>query len=781
MLNFLRKHQRIFFIVITVTIVISFSFFGTYSTFTNRDLPPDKEIVKGVAGSPIMQQELAQLCRLIESSPFDGGRSPNFLNDGVIERDFLASGLGVMLAKRYFDDLKSDLDVRVKKIHQYRTYVHPHARQINVESIWARFSPQFCEHFYALKLKSEQTTYETLTLMTQVYLDQLRMPPEQVKQVLAWQQNQQGIEADPMLAHADFSLYGFKSLEEWFGSRFISLIGQFIINSSQLAESLGYEVKTEEVRGDLFQHLYQAYRQSDSQGKLSAEEADQYFQMKMRSLGLDEPSLIGAWKKVMLFRRLFDDASGSVLVDRLSYQQFDQFAKENVRVQLYQLPTALQLTDFRSMLKFQVYLEAVAADASRLRSDLRLPRQFASLEQIEKKAPQLVERQFELEWSSVSREELARQISVKETGEWESQDAHWDLLKKNFSEVALIKANTQDERLFALDKLESKLKLAIDQFARSKMVEEQPAKIQLALGKAMPKTSTVSLRMKGGKFPFPGIGEGDELIALLHQAALKGEKPISANQRLSYYSPDGEHYYQIAILSRDEAKKILTFEEALKDGTLDQLLDQRLEDAYADVRKKESRLFQQTNGQWKPFKEVKEQIGKSLYADLLKAIEENYREEFGVLPGKAGEMPLVFYSNARLLPLMKEIQRQLQKNSEDTAGIKQDSTDASLATQWLIEKTETIMERATSVPFSKDDLFALGPQEWSPVKIGERGALAFFYVKEKGISAQAPIDSVEQGHQILAFDAKRDMMLQLLQKIDEKKSINLSYARNDER
>ena len=781
MLNFLRKHQRIFFIVITVTIVISFSFFGTYSTFNNRESAPDREIVKSVSGSPIMHQELSALCRLIESSPFDGGRSPNFLNDGVIERDFLASGLGIMLAKRYYGDLKEDLDERVKKIHQYRPYVHPNASQISAESVWARFSPQFFENYHALKLKSEQTTQETLTLMTQVYLDQLRMPSDQVKQVLMWQQNQQGVEADPVLAHADFSLFGFKSLEEWFGGKFISLVGQFIINSAGLAESLGYEVKTEEVRSDLYQHIYQAYRQSNSQGKLSAEEADQYFQMKMRSLGLDETTLIGAWKKVMLFRRLFDDASGSVLVDRLAYQQFDQFAKENVHIRLYQLPTALQLPDFRSMLKFQVYLEAIAADATRLRSDLRLPKQFASLDQVEKKAPQLVERQFELEWSSINKEELARQISVRETGEWESEDAHWELLKKNFSEVALIKASTKDDRLVALDKLESKIRLQIDQFARSKMVEEQPAKIQLALAKVMPKTSNVGLRMKGGNFPFPGIGEGVELIALLHKAALKGEQPNNANQRLNFYSPDGEHYYQIVVLSRDDSKKILTFEEALNDGTLDQLLDQRLEDAYVDVRKKESRPFQQTNGQWKPFKEVKDQVGKALYSDLLKTIEENYREEFGVLPGKAGELPLAFYSNARLLPLMKEIKHQLQKNTEDSAWIKQDSTKTSIATQWLIEKTESIMERATSVPFSKDDLFALGPQEWSPVKIGEKGALAFYFVKEKGISSQAPIDSVEQGHQILAFDAKRDLMLQLLQKIDDKKAINLTYAKNEER
>ncbi len=35
MLAFFRKYQRYFFLVITIVIVISFSFFGTYSTLMN--------------------------------------------------------------------------------------------------------------------------------------------------------------------------------------------------------------------------------------------------------------------------------------------------------------------------------------------------------------------------------------------------------------------------------------------------------------------------------------------------------------------------------------------------------------------------------------------------------------------------------------------------------------------------------------------------------------------------------------------------------------------------
>ena len=82
---------------------------------------------------------------------------------------------------------------------------------------------------------------------------------------------------------------------------------------------------------------------------------------------------------------------------------------------------------------------------------------------------------------------------------------------------------------------------------------------------------------------------------------------------------------------------------------------------------------------------------------------------FGVLPGKAGDLPLIFYSNARLLPYMSEAQSRLQANPEDTAWVKKASDPVSLSTQWLLEKTEQVMERCAQVAFSKNEMFTLSP------------------------------------------------------------------------
>ncbi len=788
MLNFLRKHQRIFFIFITATIAISFCFFGTYSTFNRPQEIPDREVIRGAAGTPIMQQELAGLCRLIESSPLERtskerGAMPNFLNDGVIEKDFLASGLAVMLSRGYFDEIRPDLDERIKKIHRYRPYVHPSSSQISAEKAWGRFAPPYLEHFRMLKEKSHQPTSETLALMSQLYLDQANLPPDILKQILEMQQNQLSVPPDPLLAQSDLALFGFKSLEDWFGPRFVSLIGLFIMNAAQIAEANGYDVKAEEIRSDLFQNIYSGYGQFSQKGSLKAEEANQYYQMKMRSLGMDETMLLSTWKKVMLFRRLFDDGSSSILMDPLAFQQFDAYAKENARISLYQLPSSLELGDFRSMLKFQVYLETIAADPSHLRTDLLIPTEFASLEQIEKRAPELVERSVEIEWSEVSKDNLSQSISVKETWGWESSGEHWEKLKSHFPELASIKASSEEERMAALEKLDQKLRLKIDQFARAQMIDAQSGKIQLALEAVPVKAATVSLKMKGTVFPLTGLKDGSELAHLLGSATLKGEPENTSNKLLSCYSPDKEHYYRIQVLSRDGDKKILTFAQASKDGTLDTLLDKRLEQFYPDARKRHSHAFQQEDGHYKSFKDTKDLVGKYAFADLLRNIEDNYRAQFGSLPGEGGNLPLIFYSNARLATYMNEVQHRLKSNPEDLSWIRtNDPADSiGLSSQWKLEKTDKTVERQTDLPFSKDEMFALAPQEWSPVKMGERGALAFYYVHEKGHSTAMPLESVEMGHQILSFDAKRDMMLGILHKIREQKSIDLSKVIAEER
>ncbi len=694
MLQFFRKYQKGFFIAVTAAVVISFCFFGTYGNMGEHERPKDVEVLVGVAGKPIMQQELNSLMRLLATSSYDSLREerngmPNFLNDGVIEKEFLSTGLGVLMAKRYFEDLKPEMETRLQKVKSYRAYVHPHTPQISAEALWARFSPQFLQRYKLLKTKSNEANIDSFAAMSQLYLDQLMLPSDTIKQVLGMQQNQMGITPDPLLVHADLSLFGFKTLSDWFGEGFVKLCAQTVLNMAQMAEVRGYDVSREDVRNALFENIYTGYQQAVRQGNLEAEQANNYYQMAMHGMGMDEPMLLNAWRKVMLCRLMLSDAGGSVLLDPLAFRQFESYAKESAIVDFYELPQELRFLDFRSMLKFQTYIEAVALSPEQVRNDLSLPFQFASVEAIEKRAPELVERMYSLEWTTVNLDEIAGSISLKETWEWESQEANWEILKKNFSELVPFSVKSAQERIDALARLDKKVRGKIDHFARVKMIESDRKRIDAALQVAPLVSREVGVRSKGGAFIFDGVKDRSELIALMEKAALQGAAPNAESQKLQNYSADGKNYYRIAVVKRDASKSVLSFAAALREGTLDSVLDARLEAGYPDARKKSPQLFMHANGQVKPFHEARDAIGKIAFADLLKKIEEKYRAYYGFLPGVEGDLPLHFYSNARLLTHTAKAREHLASGGRDPKWLKREaSVGHNLDEQWSLSLQE---------------------------------------------------------------------------------------------
>src|SRR6185503_11245426 len=104
MMDFLKKHQRKIFIVITVMTIASFLFFGTFSTFIDApEALPNRVVVKGVNGKALMKRELDTLSQLLSTSSFliGGGGLPNLLNDGVVEKQFLSNGMSSILSEHY--------------------------------------------------------------------------------------------------------------------------------------------------------------------------------------------------------------------------------------------------------------------------------------------------------------------------------------------------------------------------------------------------------------------------------------------------------------------------------------------------------------------------------------------------------------------------------------------------------------------------------------------------------------------------------------------------------
>ena len=781
MLTFLRKHQRIFFIFITVVIVLSFSFFGTFSAFSQKEAIPDKVLGKAVDGSAITKRGVDGMIRLFsfaveDRSSWQKGGMPNLFNDAVLQKELFITGMGSMLAERYFDQIKPDLEERLKKVKNFRPYVHPQSNFISAESVWQRIFPVMGQDFAAIKLQSDVCTPETFALLSKLYLDQLYFPPDLLKKFLVNMENQNSnIAPDPALFHHELNLFGFQSLEDWFGPKYVELCAQFFLNVAAIAEQKGYSVSKAEARADLFHNVYNGMKAISQDGKISSKELDHYYRSEMQSIGLDEDTTLQLWGKVMLFRRLFQDVGNSVFLDPLAYQQFQTFTKECATVDLYELPEALRFRSFRNMLQFQVYLDALSSVGKQRQTLLSLPSALFSIDEIERRAPEFVESRFEIELAETSKDDLAQQVTLKQTWEWQLDEQNWEVLWREFPVLAPKKVATREEKLAVLDKLDSKMRLKIDEFSRRKIADVHPEWIEQQLAIVQPRTMEISLRSKGGRLPLQGISDGRAFLTLLQKAPLKEEAQESNpyQQQLNQFTGDGNHYYRIQLIKRGPQHHVMTFQEALADGTLDSVLDKRLEDAYVDVRRKEPTIFQNGDGSWKSFAQVKDLIGRYAFSDLIRSIEESVKTNGGSVPKQPS---LEFYADRRFLSYMRQAKEALELNPEngDWVLAESDAANMSLEKQWRLLKTHRSIERGSSMGFSKEELFKLPMSGWSSVQVGKAGELAFFQLLGRGKGEEMVAKEVNQGHEMLSLDARRCLMAQVLNTISEKKGIALS-------
>lgn len=467
MLEFFRKYQRYLFFVITVMVITSFIFFGAFSTFGGDEERPDKQIGKTIDGKPMMLLEVQKLSRFLASDREDsglGGRaSPNFCNDGVIRYDFLRDGLADPIVFEYFDLLKGDFELRLEKAKRFQPYAHPEAPFLSAKGVWDHFAPDLNLEIEALQ-KESTVSFDTFSHLQKLYLYQCRLHPEMLRQILIYQHRQYPwLKPDQRLSHEDLALFGYHSAADWFGHHFVDLIAEFILNAAAAAVEKGYQVSLQEAKGELIHNFQETVEKSKSKTPIS-------FQAHLHMIGFDERSAAELWRKVILFRKYFQDVGDASFVDKLPYKGFAGYANETALVQSYRWP--IQLKSAEDLAQLQFYMRAISEDKG-------LPQTILSLEEIEKKTPQLIQKTVRAQVAEITKKQVALRASVKEVWDFELQDANWELLRKEFS---LPQKETREERFQALEK--SSKRAEIDAWAREKLVDENPGWIEEALAAA---------------------------------------------------------------------------------------------------------------------------------------------------------------------------------------------------------------------------------------------------------------------------------------------------------
>ena len=748
MLEFFRKYQRFFFLVVTTIIILSFTFFGTFSTFTNDVEIKDRSIGKAIDGSDLLLFEQQKLSRFLSMDVFDTpsvGNGPNFLNDGVIRKDLIAVGLADLLVQSYFEPLKEELAVRLAQAKRFTPYSHPKAPFISVQSVWDQFNPEMGEELAALKAEVEVSPM-AFSRLAKLYLQQGRIPPELMRRILLYQMNQYSwVPMDPEIQYGDLSLFGYHSVKDWFGGQFVDLSAQFIHNCSIAAKEMGFHVSPEEAKANLLINFEQAM-----DGLKQHKREPITFAHQLRLLGMSEKEAVAIWQEVLLFRKYFDGIGDSVLIDQLPFKELSAFAKETAVTRVYTLPDSLVLRTADDLFELQYYLEAVGVPE---KETLALPTAYRSLDEIEKRAPELVETQFKAQVRQVSKQEISLKASLKETVQWELD--HWDLLSKKFPTLSKTSSD-REARFIALDRIGPLERVEIDSWARLQLVEEHPEWVAVAFQTAPAKEQTLSLSSNRINLKF--IQDVAKFERSLNLAA---EGDVEAQKLLSSYSDDPSVIYSFEEIQKISSRQVRTLSSVKKDGTLREITERHLEQSYPKIRGKNPTQFQTEGGDWRPFSEVKEAVGKELYATIFKAIDAKE---------KTDKKPINFYVSHRLAETMRHAAREIQQTQMDPKGLE----------QFKIVTQEKKLQRTAQENWMNNEAFMLIPNQWSPVHVPDNGHIIFFYLQERIFQQEPILSQLEAGRETLSRETKKALTKRMLNRIRNKNAVTLPMQKEDD-
>ncbi len=729
MLEFLRKFQKAFFLVVTVILIISVFFFGIFSALSPGAEPEDRSIGKAVDGSEIRSLAMGRLVRFISSDAQEGTPGANLLNDGVIRKDFLETGLGSLIASSYFEELKEDLQSRLSHAKRYRPYAHPEAPFLSVQAIWDQFRPDLSRALASLKGQLEVSS-DTFDHLMNLYLEQKKLSPEVVRRILMYQMGQySSIRPDLAVQHEDFSLFGYHNLREWFGDMWIEKTAEFIWNAAITAQEKGFSVTAQEAKADLLFHIEQI-RQKYPQAEISLHD-------QAGRLGMTEKETLDTWQKVMLFRRYLNSVGEAVLLDHLLSKDLGDYAQQTVVADVYSLPDSLVLNTAEDLFSLQYYLDTVAIPE---KDKLSLPTSLKPSQEVLKKAPQFVETVYAADVARISRGELALRVSLKQLLEW--QFAHWDLLSAQFPALPA-GAASRSERAMALEKLNLPLRSQVDDWARFQLIDNHPEWVEEAFQTARFAQQTLSF--SAGRVDAHYVRDPEEFEQMLELASLGEEKAL---QYLSSYKDGNSAFYRIMNVKKIADRQIRTFVSMKQDGTLKKVLERYLEQQYPKIREQRRSEFVLKSDEWKPFSEVKEQVGWAVYAEVCRAIE---------IKEKLDKPSKDQYIRCRLAYPVRSALKAISQNSSQPVVLP----------EFQLVRQEKKLERSLEPDWVHSEAFSLQPREWSSIHTSENGQMSFLYVKEKVLPSEPNLNPLAAGKMMLSNEAMHRLAKRMIHRMQE--------------
>ncbi|MGE3954232.1 MAG: SurA N-terminal domain-containing protein [Parachlamydiales bacterium] len=726
MLSFMRRNQRLFFVIVTAVIIVSFSFFGTYQSFLQGGQRGEAAFT-AINGKKISQRELSQMALFLSTEADTPGGNP--LNDGVVSRHLFESGLALLLAGRFQEPIEGELLNKATVESRFFPYRHPYAPMLGAEWIWSSFAPDIKEGLEALKanLPFEERFAKKIAL----YLAERDFPQSSLKQMIRFQEGQaQGLPSDGDLAARDLSLYGYHTLQDWFGPTFMNLTAEVITQGSIIAEERGYTVSKREAFADL---IHNAEVAASRYPTLYAGSSKGTLEGILRRMGMTPNEATALWQRVLLFRRLLEDSGSSPLLDTLPFERFAEYAGARRQIAHYALPGHPTLKNSEELLAFESYLDAVYQRSPENLADL--PSEVRPLQEVKRRAPELVYREYPLEIKEVNREMLGMEIPIREIWNWQLQDAGWETLESRIPALERQKG----EKFSRLKTLDSQSRQKADEIARKAILKAHPERVLTALEAEEAREQHVKLPFSGPS-PLKGV-DPKQLMDKLQGA----EGPILLT--------GDEFTFEITLLGPPSEERVFLYNEAKQVGALRALADRRVEEAYQARRER-----------GKPLSQVREELVTSLTAATTRQLLAQLPEAEGAGADYAAKNRFVPY----LSRIRDERQEEVLFFEEGTRVWKGDP----LATQWEVERQLTHLTRGQTL--QNRDFEELTRGTTSEVYIDPTRGTTFYRIGE-----------VEQGHlhnpllydslqRALSHEAQGRLFAQLLDEIETRGGLELT-------
>jgi GcvH upstream region-like protein len=617
MFTFFRRYQRAIYFVITAVIILSFSFFGTYSAFTSGK-GEDPVVFRTEDGTRMTRSEFNDYIHFLSMDSLalgEGGSVPsNPLNDGVLANDIIATGIGNVLAVRFSQEFQGDWMAKFGRERLFQPYHHPQAPFLSAMQVWSYFAPDLKESFEQFRTFSSVDPVEIYKKKAALFLAERQFPPVFLRQILSYQQQQfNWIEPDISLEGRPLGLFGYSQVSDWFGMPFVEKSCEFIIQTASQARAFGMSVSSGEALASLYQNAQHALQRLPHKEGVTA---DDLFRKTLREFNMDQSRAVAIWSDVLLFRRALIELPLNIVVNDQPFDEYLHHESESCDLDCYQLQPSLRLSSMRDLFKVELWINAVGVQKQNGKDDLLPPSACKVPEDVVHSWPEFVERNFYLSVASASFEDLTKHIRLRDVWNWEVDNGNWDILVKEIPALGEKEASDRASRLQALERLSPQLRSKTDTIAKEQLVAVHPQWLEDHLSKAKMENQAVNIRLQGGSIPFEGMPDRQALLAELLKAPI-GE--ISSS--LQKYTQDGKHFYRIQVLDRAGSDSLVPLPDLLADGSLDRILDRVLEAAYPRIREERPADYRKDGGQWKPFQEVKEKIGEAYFSSLCKQVD----------------------------------------------------------------------------------------------------------------------------------------------------------------